>query len=323
MATVPNVVGEFQANAIAAIKAAQLLASSSYQFFEPSAPGLDRVISQIPAVGSSVPPGSVVPLVISAAPAGILDIKTFGNSLSSAVTLLASSGGDLWIGSVATVSANVTVPSNVQLMFGRNGQLSVSSGVTITIQGTVQAGLWKIYSGAGAVSFSGGVVSEFYPEWWGAVGDGVSDDQPAVSAAQAALITRGGGAVLFGTRTYAFGARVNPTTYTTWRGVNSGVSIIKRIKTANLLFDHQTEDGLISNVTVEDLGWDYNGSNSVSFGEMIAVRSGSDAVTGAPTTDNIVIQRNRIFDSTLPTSTENIGTGDGVTTRFTYMWNGG
>src|SRR4029077_20554331 len=118
----------------------------------------------------------------------------------------------------------------------------------------VQAGLWKIFSGAGIISFSGGVVSEFYPEWWGAVGDGVTDDQPAVSAAQAALTTRAGGAVLFCARTYAFGARVNTTTNTTWRGVNNGVSIIKRIKTADLLFSHRTEDGLISNVTVEDLG---------------------------------------------------------------------
>jgi hypothetical protein len=137
MATVPNVAGMFQANANTAIEAAQLLASSSYQFFEPPALGLDRVLSQIPAAGSSVPSGSVVRLVISAAPVGIVDIGTFGNSLSSAVTLLTSSGGDLWIGSVAIVSANVTVPSNVQLMFGRNGQLSVNSGVTVTIQGTV------------------------------------------------------------------------------------------------------------------------------------------------------------------------------------------
>ena len=65
--TVPDVVGDDEATAVAAIEALGLTANVSYAYSETVAAGL--VISQDPADGTSVPAGSTVDLVVSLGPA--------------------------------------------------------------------------------------------------------------------------------------------------------------------------------------------------------------------------------------------------------------
>ncbi|MGH9600808.1 MAG: hypothetical protein ACRD24_00340, partial [Terriglobales bacterium] len=95
-----------------------------------------------------------------------------------------------------SVNASVTIPANITLEFSQGGSLSIATATTTTIKGTMQAPVARIFSlnGTGVVSFSGNnALREVYPQWWGAVGDGVADDttaiQRAIAAVESATIT--------------------------------------------------------------------------------------------------------------------------------------
>lgn len=69
------------------------------------------------------------------------------------------------------------------------GKFSVTSGATLTLTGAIEARPVQLFDGAGAVSFSGNTsIPEVYPQWWGALGDGATNDTAALQAA----ITAGG-----------------------------------------------------------------------------------------------------------------------------------
>jgi hypothetical protein len=91
-----------------------------------------------------------------------------------------------------TISGNLTIPENVQLIFENGAVLNIATGVTVTYNGPdIQATLTQIFSlsGTGVFLFEG-PVKEVYPQWWGAVGDGVSNDTVAFTAAQLAATPR-------------------------------------------------------------------------------------------------------------------------------------
>jgi hypothetical protein len=96
----------------------------------------------------------------------------------------------LVINKSVTVASNTTVTSNITLWFLGAGQLSPNAGVTITLNGPVQAPLTKIFAGGGTVTM-GRLVPTVYPQWWGAVADGVTDDAVAINAAVAATPSAG------------------------------------------------------------------------------------------------------------------------------------
>jgi hypothetical protein len=144
-----------------------------------------------------------------------LDVKREGCALDGAtddyaafarcLSVAASTNTALVVDGPMLLGTNTTIPKNVQLWFVGNGKIKPAANKTITVNGAVRAGLLQIFdvSNSGALingSFGG---SEFYPEWWGAVGDGTTDDTPAFTAFFAATFssTRGGKAVVSG-RTY-------------------------------------------------------------------------------------------------------------------------
>lgn len=98
-----------------------------------------------------------------------------------------------------TVSANVTVPSNVTLMFREGSVLSVNGGSTLTVNGGVWAPATQIFTGGGTVTFGDGaeLLNGVNPRWFGAAGDGVAVDttafQKAINSISKGLIrvTRG------------------------------------------------------------------------------------------------------------------------------------
>ncbi len=80
------------------------------------------------------------------------------------------------------ISSNITLSSDV--IFANGAKLSIDNTKVVTITGAISAPLQQIISGLGTVSFTGNYkIHEVYPEWWGAAGDGVTEDAPEIQLA--------------------------------------------------------------------------------------------------------------------------------------------
>jgi len=82
-----------------------------------------------------------------------------------------------------TIDSNVTFDSYQGLEIIGNNIITITGGDTLTIEGSFRAGIVQVFDGAGAVQFDEGCIQFAYPEWWGAVGDGVTDDTDEIQAA--------------------------------------------------------------------------------------------------------------------------------------------
>ena len=85
---------------------------------------------------------------------------------------------------VYTIRTDTALYKTVSVAQG--GILSVAGGVTLTLRGQLSAGAFPIFQGPGRVRFQGGMPA-LLVDWFGAKGDGVLDDAPALNwALQAA-----------------------------------------------------------------------------------------------------------------------------------------
>ncbi len=109
-------------------------------------------------------------------------ISQYGDSLATAITDIGATETTLWIDKSISVTADATVPSNITLMFLHGGDLNVSATKTVTINGPLTAGIYQIFKGAGSVVL-GQNIPHVIAHWWGAVGDGVTDDTIPIQAA--------------------------------------------------------------------------------------------------------------------------------------------
>lgn len=119
-------------------------------------------------------------------------------SLSAALTAIGSSDVTLLIDSSETILSNTTIPSNVGTKFVKGQKFTINSGITLTISGPIDAGVsWYIFAGTGDVAFSMSSKNategmRLSPIWFGAVGDGSTDDSAAfnrmISAAQSGSV---------------------------------------------------------------------------------------------------------------------------------------
>ncbi|GEM_PF-4880809 len=77
---------------------------------------------------------------------------------------------------------DMTVPENICLKFDKGAILKVADTKTLTINGSIEAGLWQIFSGEGTIT---GVplTTVVFPEWFGAIGNGETDDTNALQKA--------------------------------------------------------------------------------------------------------------------------------------------
>jgi hypothetical protein len=101
------------------------------------------------------------------------------------------------------IGTNITIPSNVCLYFINGAMLSPSSGKTITINGPIEAGIWQIFTGSGTIAGSM-EADRIYPQWWGAVGDGVANDTAAIQAAVNYVVSVGRKEIYLPTGTYLY-----------------------------------------------------------------------------------------------------------------------
>ncbi|MHA1304356.1 MAG: right-handed parallel beta-helix repeat-containing protein [Candidatus Heimdallarchaeaceae archaeon] len=96
-----------------------------------------------------------------------------------AINAIGSEKAVLFIAEECVCDTDFTVPENVTLKFTRKGKWIVNTNVTVTINGSIDAGLWQIFDGDGEITGSP-KIEAVYPEWFGAKGDGVTDDTEAI-----------------------------------------------------------------------------------------------------------------------------------------------
>jgi hypothetical protein len=97
-----------------------------------------------------------------------------------------------------TVSADLTVNSNIALRPSSGAFITVATTKTLTINGQLDAGRYKIFvlTGTGAVAG----LKTVFPEWFGAIGNGTTDDSTALTASVAACAE--GGVILLAKGVY-------------------------------------------------------------------------------------------------------------------------
>jgi len=112
---------------------------------------------------------------------------------------------------------DATLPPDITLVFERGA--IVSGAVRLAVEGALVAGRQKIFDPDTLVVELSGVQNPVvFPQWWGALGDGRSDDGGAVAGMFAALGGAVGRSVVFPPGDYLIGRRVDI-------GVGAGLSV--------------------------------------------------------------------------------------------------
>ncbi|MCP4608911.1 MAG: hypothetical protein GY845_09380 [Planctomycetes bacterium] len=110
---------------------------------------------------------------------------TLVSNFTTFQALLDSFGADaieLLIVKKITLLQNTIVPANIALRLTGKGEID-NDGFDLTINGPFIAGLKKVFSGVGDIVFGNNSIKSFYPQWTGAIGDGINDDSLAICRA--------------------------------------------------------------------------------------------------------------------------------------------
>lgn len=115
------------------------------------------------------------------------------DDLDDAITSIGSTNVNLHI-NATTTAGTLAVPENIRLIMDPGGLISIPDGVTLTINSSFTAGLVNCFdcNDTGLVVFGDSSVTQVYPEWFGAVADGVTDCTSAFVKTVESLPASGG-----------------------------------------------------------------------------------------------------------------------------------
>jgi hypothetical protein len=110
---------------------------------------------------------------------GIVNDTTALNTL---ITSIGSLPTDLYFfRGTYKLGSNITIPSNINIILANGAILKRTNSAIITLNCSIDADLSKHFDDDGTGSWSGiPKIREVYPEWFGAVGDGIVDDSLAI-----------------------------------------------------------------------------------------------------------------------------------------------
>jgi len=120
-------------------------------------------------------------------------------SLNAAINAAITNANTLIISSNMILLNSVTVTPNVAIEVVSNGIITLNTSKVLTVNGSFNAGRTQIFKGSGTVV---GLQKATWitPHWWGAVGDGVTDDTTAFAALE---IARPGHRIDLGNSTFS------------------------------------------------------------------------------------------------------------------------
>lgn len=153
---------------------------------------------------------------------------------TSAIQLAIAAGGEvIYPSGTYLISATVTLgEAGKTFKFEQGAKLRVPTGVTLTIDAGINAGAAQIFQceGTGEIippavvpAFSSLTPRTVFPEWWGAKGDGFTDDTAPIQAAIEFVREAGGGVVRFRGRPYIISS---PLLVGETNGTDNGVQLI-------------------------------------------------------------------------------------------------
>ncbi|MGE4565328.1 MAG: hypothetical protein AB7F32_10700 [Victivallaceae bacterium] len=119
-------------------------------------------------------------MMVPAAVSGLL-LSAFALAAVTAEEL-AAARGVIRIDQPVAIAKDLTFDAATELEFSGDGRFELARDVTVIIDGRLSADMRQIFSGPGKVA--GRVrTAAVYPQWFGARGDGVADDAPALQRA--------------------------------------------------------------------------------------------------------------------------------------------
>lgn len=115
-----------------------------------------------------------------------VDVRAYA-SINAAVTAIGSTQTTLLVPNAQTLTANLTIPSTLSLWILKGGSIVKASTFTLTINGPFFAGRYTVFSGFSAGNVTG--LQTVFPEWFGALADGSTNDLSAMTVAANATST--------------------------------------------------------------------------------------------------------------------------------------
>lgn len=115
-----------------------------------------------------------------------IDYSSFATAVSDIGSTVNTT---LIVSSTQTLTADVTVTSNIYTLALEDALFT--GEYTITFNGPFDAGLYEVFDTGSTITvkFKNGSIPTVYPQWWGAKGDGSTNDTTAVSSAFASFDT--------------------------------------------------------------------------------------------------------------------------------------